>query len=104
MRSAVVFAVAVFALSLVPPAAAQTFKYDPGLFGRQKKAPNPPKVDWNWRPFAEQAVQAPKSAVVCGMTVIPADPNIDPKIAVKPKDTGTKYTLKVVEPTVCAAR
>lgn len=101
MRFAVVFAAVAFALSSVPPAAAQTFTYDPGLFGPQKKAPNPPKVDW-WRPFAEPApAQAPKPSVICGMTVVPADPKVDPKMTVRRPDNGTKYTLKVVEPTVC---
>jgi hypothetical protein len=103
MRSAVAFAAGVLALSLSQPAAAQTFKFDPDLFGQKKPAPKPPKVDWNWRP-AVQPPQATQPSVVCGMTVIPADPKIDPKIALKLRDTRTKYTLKVVEPTVCKAR
>lgn len=98
MRFAVLFAAGVLALS--QPAAAQTFRFDPDLFGQKKPAPKPPKIDWNMRPSPEPA-QAPRPAVICGMTVIPADPKLDPKIALKPRDNGTKYTLKVVEPTVC---
>ena len=101
MRSAVAFA-GVLALVLAQPAAAQTFKLDPDLFGQKNPIPKPPKVDWNWRPSAGQA-QPPKPSVVCGMTVMPADPKIDPKMAVKPQDTRTKYTLKVIEPTICKA-
>ena len=102
MRPAIAFAAGVLALSLIQPAAAQTFKLNPDLFGQKKPAPNPPKVDWDVRTALEQA-QAARPAVICGMTVIPADPKIDPKMAVKPKDTGTKYTLKMVEPTTCKA-
>jgi len=44
----------------------------------------------------------PKPKVVCGMTIIPGDPTIDPKIAAPrdPKDT-THYTLRVVPPPIC---
>jgi hypothetical protein len=101
MRSAVMFAGVLFACSLVQPAAAQTFRYDPGLFGQQKKVPNPPKVDWNWRPGA---VPGPaQSAVICGMTMVPADPKVDPKMRVAPPENDTKYAMKVVPPTVCKA-
>ena len=100
MRSAVALAAGALAVSLIQPAAAQTFKVDPHLFGQKKPAPKPPKVDWNWRPAVQQETPAAAS-VVCGMTVLHGDPTIDPKIAVKPQDTRTKYTLRVVEPTIC---
>src|SRR6476469_3266205 len=98
MRSAVMCAAGVLAVSLIQPAAAQTFKVNPDLFGQKKPAPKPPQVDWNWRPQA-QAAPPPAPSVICGMTVVPADPKIDAKMAVKPQDTRTKYTLRVVEPT-----
>jgi hypothetical protein len=97
MRSAVMFAGVLFACSLVQPAVAQTFKYEPGLFGQQKKAPKTPKVDWHWRP----APAAQEPAVICGMTVVPADPKVDPKIRVAPPANGTTFTMTVVPPTVC---
>ena len=51
---------------------------------------------------AQQARQTPaRPRVVCGMTVIPADPAIDPKIAIEPKKDGTRYTIRVVPPAVC---
>jgi hypothetical protein len=37
------------------------------------------------------------------MTVVPADPAIDPKIRIAPRANGVKFAMKVVEPTVCAA-
>lgn len=39
--------------------------------------------------------------VVCGMTVFPADPSIDPKFAVTPPDRATKYTMRAIDPTIC---
>ena len=38
------------------------------------------------------------------MTMVPGDPEIDPGMAQKPKETGVRYTLKAVEPTVCKPR
>ena len=100
MRPTVTCAAGALALAIWLPAAAQTFKLDPDLFGQKKRIPKPPKVDWNVRVVPEQA-QAATPSVICGMAVIPADPKIDPRMALKPQDTGTTYTLKVVEPTVC---
>ena len=84
---------------LALPAAAQDFK-PPPFFAPDKPAPKPPKVDWNWRPSAEWA-QAARPAVVCGMTVIPADPKVDPKMRVAPPAGDTTFTMTVVPPTVC---
>jgi hypothetical protein len=54
---------------------------------------------------AQQVQQAPKSLpkprVVCGMTMIPGDPSIDPKMLVQPKSDGTKYTIRAIEPPIC---
>jgi hypothetical protein len=46
-----------------------------------------------------------KPRVVCGMTLIPAPPGVDPKIgdqreAEKPK-TPTRYTIRPVQPSIC---
>ena len=46
-----------------------------------------------------------KPRVVCGMTLIPAPPDVDPKIAdqreaEKPK-TPTTYTIRPVQPSIC---
>jgi hypothetical protein len=73
--------------------------------------PVPPKGQPLPVPPAEQpltpnrAVTAPKPRVVCGMTLIPTDPKVDPKIASKPdaekKGDGTKFTIRAVQPTIC---
>jgi hypothetical protein len=45
---------------------------------------------------------APKPRVVCGMTVIPADPAIDAAIGhPAPRPDGVKFTLRMVEPPAC---
>jgi hypothetical protein len=48
------------------------------------------------------ATSAPAPKVVCGMTLIPANPTIDPKMMVeKPRSDGTKYTIRAVDPPIC---
>lgn len=42
-----------------------------------------------------------KPRVVCGMTVIPADPSIDPKFTIPPPDRSTKFTMRLIEPPIC---
>ena len=42
-----------------------------------------------------------KPKVVCGMTVIPADPGIDPKFIVPLPDRPTRYTMRLIEPPIC---
>ncbi len=45
---------------------------------------------------------APTAAtVVCGMTLVPVDPGIDPRIQVKPPLGHVKPAIRVVAPTVC---
>ena len=102
MRHAVAFAAGPLVLAMSLPAAAQDFKLKGDLFGQKKPSPKSPKVDWNWKPLT-QTQTAARPSVICGMTVVPADPAIDPKIRVAPRDNGVKFAMKVVEPTVCAA-
>jgi hypothetical protein len=39
--------------------------------------------------------------VVCGMTLIPIDPNVDPKIYVEPRRGDTRYSIRAIPPPVC---
>ena len=39
--------------------------------------------------------------VVCGMTVVPVDSSIDPKIVRPVPSDGTKFTLRIYKPPVC---
>jgi len=56
-------------------------------------------------PVATQSAPTDPSrpTVVCGMTVIPANPKIDPKMNVTPKTDGTRYTIRAIEPPICGA-
>ena len=102
MRHTVAFVAGALVLAVSLPAAAQDFKLKADLFGQKKPAPKPPTVDWNWKPLTQTQASAGPS-VICGMTVVPADPAIDPKIRIAPRANGVKFAMKVVEPTVCAA-
>jgi hypothetical protein len=44
---------------------------------------------------------AGKPEIKCGMTMIPADPNIDPRMAVSPPADGTSFTIRAIEPPIC---
>jgi len=39
--------------------------------------------------------------VVCGMTLIPIDPSVDPKIYVEPRRSDTRFTIRAIPPPVC---
>lgn len=39
--------------------------------------------------------------VVCGMTVIPADPSIDPEMSADPRRSDTQYSMRTMQPPVC---
>jgi hypothetical protein len=47
---------------------------------------------------ARAALRAP--TVMCGMTVIPATPEVDPK-SIKKAPTDKKYTMRSVPPSIC---
>ena len=71
-----------------------------GVYGSFFAQPTPkpnlnPPVSWNDRAPARPA----KPSVVCGMTLIPADPAIDPAMK-HPKPAGT-FTMRTIEPQIC---
>lgn len=39
--------------------------------------------------------------VVCGMTLIPIDPNVDPRIYVEPGRSDIRYSIRAIPPPVC---
>ena len=39
--------------------------------------------------------------IVCGMTMVPVDSSLDPKIERPVPSTGTKFTLRISKPPVC---
>ena len=55
------------------------------------------------RQTAQRAIDPPalQPKVVCGMTIIPADPKFDSKMAIPRKSDGVNYTLRTVDPPIC---
>ena len=54
------------------------------------------------REEARSRLQGSTPKIVCGMTVIPADPAVDPK-SVKPAPRDKKYTMRSVTPPMCGS-
>ena len=105
MRSkrAVFAAVLSSAIALPASAAAveQAADWKPSIsLSAPKPAFKPYVVDWGARPSGEQKA-APKPTVVCGMTLVPADPTFDPQMKVTVPDRGVAYPMRAVPPTVC---
>ena len=44
---------------------------------------------------------AQKPTVVCGLTLIPADPNVDPSIRHEVPEDGPRFSIRSVDPKVC---
>ena len=102
MRCVLAFAAGVLALGTAWFVGAQDFKPPTNLFGEKKPAPKPYIVDWGGRPSTDQQA-APKSTVVCGMTLVPADPTVDPKMRAEVPARGVSFTMRAVPPTICKA-
>lgn len=79
MFAPLVFAVTVGAIQLPPP-----------------RLPQPPRV-----PPAFKDQQAPKPRLRCGLTLVPADENIDARMRRELPDRQTTFTLRRVQPTMC---
>lgn len=73
------------------PAAKDPFEK---LFARQPRDPG------FLPPFKSPPASA-KRQVLCGLVVIPVDPNIDARMIVEPKDKSVKGTIRAIEPSVC---
>ena len=79
---------------------------------RPAQSSNPYSKLFEARGALKQAVQqestkarTPKTRIVCGMTIIEADPSIDPKMGVTPpKDEKVRHTIRAVEPPICWPR
>lgn len=77
-------------------------------FGARRPSQNNPYARlFDLREDLKQAQQdaakdTPKKHVVCGMTIIEADPFFDQKMKVTPpKDANVRYTIRAVDPAVC---
>jgi hypothetical protein len=54
------------------------------------------------RPPARPALP-PQPSIVCGMTLIPIDPRVDPRIYAPPRRDETKHVIRAIEPPMCKA-
>jgi len=56
-------------------------------------------------PTAAAATQAQpavgKPEVKCGMTMIPIEPSIDPRMVVPPLPSSTRFTIRAIDPPTC---
>jgi hypothetical protein len=97
---AVVIAQPAFAqTSVAPPAASRLGALRPAqsnpygkLFEARQLAP--------LRALASKT-ESPKRTVVCGLTIVEGDPQIDPKIAVTKTNEAVDYTIKKIDPPIC---
>jgi hypothetical protein len=100
MPYAIAFAAGALTVAMALPAGAQEFKPPANLFGQPKPAFKPYIVEWGARPSADQKSTA-KPTIVCGMTLVPADPEVDPRMRKAAPDAGVTFTLRAVPPAVC---
>ena len=63
------------------------------LFGRLFEVPGTAK--------ARRSTGETKPKVVCGMTIMPGDPNTDPGIHRNAPESETTFTIRAVQPPVC---
>jgi hypothetical protein len=75
-------------------------------FGTQRPLQNDPykklfKTPRHVTPAIGDQVSKPKRQVVCGMTIIPADPSIDPKMAISRPANGIDYKMRAIVPPIC---
>ncbi len=111
MRNAVLLSAIL--LGMVVPVAADQAPVNPHLSARlgarrSDQRANPYRKLFDARESLRQAVAqqtakpGPKTKVVCGMTIVEADPSLDPKMAVTPpQDQNLTYTIRAVEPPRC---
>jgi hypothetical protein len=64
------------------------------------------KDPWTLRLAAPEPYRAPAASpasakVVCGMTVIPADPTFDARMRHAVPDGGTRFAIRSIEPRIC---
>ena len=69
------------------------------LFAPSSKPPSPPRFLFPTRTLNQPP--ASKPTVVCGLTLIPADPNVDPAIRHEVPEDGPRFSIRSVDPKVC---
>ena len=73
------------------------------LFQPPVKTPSPPRLLFP-RPTFNQRLDlpvAPNPTVVCGLTLIPADPKVDSAIRHDVPENGPRFSIRSVDPKLC---
>lgn len=94
---------------LVSPTVAAAQNYSAPLFKKVFRppstslfAPAAPTVPLDRKSVAKSPLLSRlPPRVVCGMTVVPVDSSLDPKIQHPVPSNGTKFTLRIRKPPVC---
>jgi len=68
------------------------------LFAPSSKPPSPPRYLFPTPTFNQRG---DKPTVVCGLTLIPADPNVDPAIRREVPEDGPRFVIRFVDPKLC---
>ena len=68
------------------------------LFAPSSKPPSPSRFLFPTRTLNQSP---PKPTVVCGLTLIPADPNVDPAIRREVPEDGPRFVIRSVDPKLC---
>jgi hypothetical protein len=92
--------------SAAPALAQQNFRHRPAtdpyrnLFTTPQVSGDTPRVE---RHLTKKDIPAQRQKPVlnCGMLVVPADPSVDPKIRVGPREDAVWNTMRVVPPPTC---
>jgi hypothetical protein len=72
------------------------------LFAPSSKPASPPRYLFPTPLSQAHAAQAAaKPTVVCGMTLIPGDPNVDPAIRREVPADAPRFSIRTVDPKVC---
>lgn len=66
-------------------------------FARSSKPSSPPRFLFPTPTFNPP----PKPTVVCGLTLIPGDPNVDPAIRHEVPEDGPRFSIRSVDPKLC---
>jgi hypothetical protein len=110
MRTALIVSMGLF-IGVLPVSAGQA-SVNPQATSRlgalRPQKANPYAKLFDAREALKQAVRSeaqklePKAKVVCGMTIIEADPYFDQKMKVTPPKAGNvRYVIRAVDPAVC---
>jgi len=97
---------AVLLASVAPASAQLNFRHHPSkdpyrsLFGGEIATRDKPRMQGDVT-TKNTPPQPQKPFVMCGTLVVPADPGVDPKIRVGPREDGVWDTMRVVKPRPC---